>query len=196
MSLLLSPDDFEKYHHQLRTLLVERSYQKRDVTLASGQKSDFYFDCKQTSLSAEGHFLIGQLFAHQLASIEAETNEKHIACAGMSIGADPLCSSLSLTGFLKDRILDSIFVRKEAKSHGTAAFLEGIERIPKSSPVILLEDVITTGGSTLLAFERVKEGGFQVKHVLALVDRGAGGAENLQKAGLQFWPLFHVDDFR
>ena len=187
---------YKEYRERLRKLLLERAYQERDVVLASGAQSGYYFDCKQATLSAEGHFLVGQLFAHMLTNVEKEHQVEHQACAGMSIGADPLCSSLSLTCYANNRILDSVYVRKEAKTHGTASFLEGTNQLDPGSPIILLEDVITTGGSTLKAFEHVQSGGFHVKHVLALIDRDAGGAENLTNAGLLFHPLFHLSDFQ
>lgn len=114
----------------------------------------------------------------------------------MSIGADPLCSALSLTAFLAGRELPAVFVRKEPKGHGTGAYLEGTAALPEGGSLVLCEDVITTGGSTLKAAERVREGGFEVSHVLALVDRQAGGRDNLQKAGLTLHALFTPDDFR
>lgn len=187
---------FDEYRERLRQLLIERAYEKRQVVLASGAQSGYYFDCKQASLSGEGHFLIGQLFGHMMTQIEADEKTTHLACAGMSIGADPLCSSLSLTCHLNQRTLDAVYVRKEAKTHGTASYLEGTKLLPPNAPILLLEDVITTGGSTLTAFEHVKAGGFEVKHVLALIDRDAGGAENLAKAGLSFHPIFHLRDFQ
>jgi orotate phosphoribosyltransferase len=182
---------------RLLELLKELSFAERDVTLASGQTAGWYIDCKQTALTGEGHLLIGRLFLAELDRVERGTKGigMHTAVSGMSIGADPLCSALALTACQAGRTLNAIFVRKEAKGHGTGAFLEGTAAVDDGATVILVEDVVTTGGSTLKAAERVREGGYKVDHVLALVDRQAGGAENLQKAGLTLHALFGPADF-
>src|SRR5690606_9968719 len=104
---------------RLLELLTKLSYEDREVTLASGQKSRFYIDCKQVALTGEGHFLVGRLFLSLLDDIEAASGARHDACGGMSIGADPLSSALSLTAFLGGRELPAIYVRKEPKGHGT-----------------------------------------------------------------------------
>lgn len=185
---------------RLLALLRALSFEEREVTLASGQKSRFYVDCKQTALTGEGHFLIGRLFLGMLQAIErdaAATGQPrpHQAVSGMSIGADPLCSALAMTAFLGGRELPAVFVRKEAKGHGTGAYLEGTAAVPAAARVLLLEDVVTTGGSTLLAAERIRAGGYEVTHVLALVDRQSGGDANLRTAGLTLHALFTPADF-
>lgn len=180
---------------RLLELLTKLSYEDREVTLASGQKSRFYIDCKQVALTGEGHFLVGRLFLSLLDDIEAASGARHDACGGMSIGADPLSSALSLTAFLGGRELPAIYVRKEPKGHGTGAYLEGLKSVPEGARVVLVEDVVTTGGSSLKAAERLRAHGFAVSHVLAIVDRQAGGREAFANEGLELHSLFTRADF-
>lgn len=180
---------------RLLELLTKLSYEDREVTLASGQKSRFYIDCKQVALTGEGHFLVGRLFLSLLDEIEGREGVRHDACGGMSIGADPLSSALSLTAFLGGRELPAIYVRKEPKGHGTGAYLEGLKSIPEGARVALVEDVVTTGGSSLRAAGRLRAHGFSVSHVLAIVDRQAGGREAFAKEGLALSSLFTRADF-
>ncbi len=178
---------------RLLSLLVEHAFSAREVTLASGQKSDFYIDCKQVALRGEGHFLLGRLMFAALEALEPDGGA-YAAVAGMSIGADPLCSAVSLTAFVAGRELPAIYVRKEAKGHGTGAYLEGAGAVADHSRVLLLEDVITTGGSTLRAAERVRDAGYVVDSAVCIVDRQAGGADNLAEAGIQLTSLFDKAD--
>lgn len=180
---------------RLLELLTTLAYEDREVTLASGQKSRFYIDCKQVALTGEGHFLLGRLFLSVLDEIEAKDGVVHDACGGMSIGADPLSSGLSLTAFLGGRELPAVYVRKESKGHGTGAYLEGLKSVPANARVVLVEDVVTTGGSSLLAAERLRAHGFSVAHVIAIVDRQAGGREAFKKEGLELHALFTRGDF-
>lgn len=175
---------------RLLELLVAYAYEEREVTLASGEKSDFYIDCRQVALMGEGHFLIGRSFLRLLGEVERARGVRHGACGGMSVGADPLCSALSLTAFLGGRALPALYVRKEAKGHGTGAFVEGQKGAPAGARVALLEDVVTSGGSSLRAAERLRAAGFVVEDVLTLVDREAGGREALTAAGLTLRSLF------
>ncbi|MFZ9889226.1 MAG: orotate phosphoribosyltransferase [Myxococcota bacterium] len=183
------------HRHRLLALLTEHAYADREVTLASGQKSRFYIDCKQVALRGEGHFLLGRLFLEAVQQIEASDGFRHDACGGMSIGADPLASALSLTAFLGGRELPAIYVRKEAKGHGTGAFLEGARAVATGGRVVLVEDVVTTGGSSLKAAARLRDHGYVVTHVLAIVDRLAGGAEAFRAEGLELLSLFTRADF-
>lgn len=180
----------ENERQRLLDLLLAYAYQEREVVLASGQRSNFYIDCRQVALMGEGHFLIGRAFLRTLQEISAAKGTHFGACGGMSVGADPLCSALSLTAYLAGQDLPAIYVRKEPKGHGTGAYLEGIAAIERGTPVILLEDVITTAGSAIKAANRLREHGFEVTDVIALVDREAGGREALQEAGLELHALY------
>lgn len=156
-----------RHHARLLELLKERAFQERDVVLSSGKRSSFYIDCKQVSLCAEGHFLIGQLACAIIAQVAPEAE----AVGGMTLGADPLASAVAVTSYLGGRPLDAFIVRKEPKGHGTGQWLEGFDNLRPAMPVVVLEDVITTGASTLRAIERVQAAGLRVVHVIALIDR-------------------------
>jgi orotate phosphoribosyltransferase len=177
---------------RLLDLLVDRSYAKREVTLASGRKSDFFIDCKQTVLTAEGHVLVGALMFDALAQLPGAPV---VAVAGVELGGCPLASAVALTSFQRGRPLDAIYVRKEAKDHGSARVLEGNTRIPAGARVAILEDVVTTGGSTLKCLEKLRAAGYDVAGVVALVDRQEGGRENIEAAGLPLVSLFAREHF-
>ncbi len=168
-----------------------KSYREGRVVLASGQESDFYIDCRQTSLSAEGHLLIGRLLLQSIS----ENFPRATAVGGPTLGADPLVSAVSLTSMLEGRPLDAFIVRKEAKGHGTGAWIEGMANLKPGDPVVMLEDVVTTGGSSLRAVQRVEAAGLEVLGVLVLVDRCEGGRENIEKAGYRLVSLYSKTDF-
>lgn len=178
---------------RLLALLLEHSYEEREVTLSSGQKSGFYIDCKQAVLTGEGHALVGRSFLRMLT--RAEGARVHGACGGLTMGADPLASALSLTAFLGGRDLSAIYVRKEAKGHGTQAFLEGAKSVAAGARVAVVEDVVTTGGASVKAIERLRAGGFTVDTVLAIVDREAGGRAAFAALGCTLHAMFTVKDF-
>jgi orotate phosphoribosyltransferase len=175
---------------RLVALLRERSYEKKRVTLASGRESDFFIDCKQTILTAEGHALVGELMFGALDAFpDAE------AVAGVELGGCPLASAVSLVSFVKDRPLPALYVRKEVKDHGSKRLVEGDKALRPGLPVVILEDVITTGGSTLKAREKLVSVGAVVVGVVALVDRQEGGREALEAAGLKVLSICTRSDF-
>jgi len=176
---------------RLLELLRTLSFQEREVTLSSGLKSNFYIDCKQVSLEAEGQFLIGQLFRAVIALVAPDAR----AVGGLTLGADPLASATSVVSFLAGRPLHSFIVRKEPKGHGTQQWLEASGRIKPGTPVVVLEDVITTGGSTIKAIERARGAGLDVVHAVALVDRLEGGRDAIARIGCPVTPLFTRKDF-
>lgn len=160
------------------------SYVEGEVTLTSGRKSDYYFDCKQTALNPEGGYLIGKLFLHMLEGGSAA------AVAGMTLGADPLVSAVSVLSHLGGHPLPALIIRKQSKGHGTNQFLEGLKNVAPGAEVALLEDVVTTGGTLVTSAERVRAAGFKVGAVLCVLDREEGGSENLAKAGLTLSSIF------
>ena len=182
---------FERNRQRLLTLLKRLSFEEREVTLASGLKSNFYLDCKQTVLTAEGHFLVGSLFNRILADRAPEVE----AIGGVTMGADPLASAVSTLSFLTGQPLPAFYVRKEAKGHGTGAWLEGTKSLRPGMPVAILEDVVTTGGSALKAIARVREHGLKVALIIGLVDREEGGREVLEKEA-PLVTLFRRSEFR
>lgn len=180
----------ENRRSRLVELLRERSFERKRVILASGRESDFFIDCKQTALTAEGHALIGELMFEALAELPPCE-----AIAGVELGGCSLASAVSLTSFQKGRPLDALFVRKEQKDHGSRRLVEGDRSIKKGMPVVILEDVVTTGGSTLKAVAKLQEAGVQVVGVIALVDRLEGGADAIRDAGLPLVSLTTRRDF-
>lgn len=171
---------------RLKSLLLEKSYEKRDVILASGRKSDFYFDGKQTSLHPEGACLLGELLLEKILSQPVQIH----AVGGPTLGADPLVTAVSLTSHLKGRPMPAFIIRKEPKGHGTGAWLEGIKNLKTGDRVLILEDVVTTGTSSLKACEKAREFGLNVHGILTVVDREEGGAETIRGAGYHFDSLF------
>jgi orotate phosphoribosyltransferase len=171
----------------LRTL----SFERRKVILASGRESDFYIDCKRTALTAEGHVLIGRLLFDRVRKLRPLVR----GVGGLTLGADPIGSAIALTSFLEGEPVDSFIVRKEPKGHGTGQWIEGRKTIPDGSRVVVLEDVVTTGGSALKAIERCRAEQLEPVACLALVDRAEGGREAIEAAGVPLQSLFERKDF-
>ena len=169
---------------RLARLLVEKSYREGDFTLASGRKSDYYFDCRVTALHPEGSWLIGTLFNMLLA----QTPVKGVG--GMTLGADPLVSATTVISHEMGRPLAGLLVRKEAKGHGTGQFVEGLGNFEPGDPVAMVEDVVTTGGSLLKACTRVRDAGLRIVTVCAILDREEGGRAILKDAGFDLRALF------
>lgn len=186
---------FERKRQALFKMLQAFSYEKRDIVLASGQQSDTYIDCKQTALTGRGHYLIASLFFDLLKQVEQYADRPYVAVGGMALGAAPLASALATHCYAAGRELNAIYVRKESKGHGTNSALEGLGAIPKGAKVLVVEDVIATGGSTLRAVAEFRAAGYIVDTVFALVDRKAGGREALGAEGLQLHSLFDLQDF-
>lgn len=180
---------------RLLSLLTERSFQRRSVTLASGRTSNFYIDCKETALSAEGHLLIGRRLYSTIVGYERRTGRAVRGVGGLTLGADPIASAVSLTSALAGAPIPAFIVRKEPKGHGTGAWLEGTKNLEPGATVVVVEDVITTGGSALKAVQRVREAGYQVPLCLALVDRQEGGREAIEAEGLEVISLYRRQDF-
>jgi orotate phosphoribosyltransferase len=172
---------------RLLELLRERSFARKRVVLASGKESDFFIDCKQTVLTAEGHALVGELMLDALPPCDA--------VAGVELGGCPLASAVSLVSFQRGTPKDAVYVRKEAKDHGSKRDLEGNTRLSPGAKLVMLEDVTTTGGSTLKAVEKVRAAGYVIAGVVTLVDRMEGGREAIEAAGLPIVALYTRRDF-
>lgn len=187
-----APPRGEEARARLRELLRDRSFARKRVVLASGKESDFFIDCKQTVLTAEGHALVGELMLDALTQLPACD-----ALAGVELGGCPLASAVSLTSHLRDPATakDAVYVRKDAKEHGSKRVLEGDTRLAPGASLVILEDVTTTGGSTLKAVEKLRAAGYRVAGVVALVDRLEGGREAIEAAGLPFVALYTRRDF-
>jgi orotate phosphoribosyltransferase len=173
---------------RLLDLLCTVAYKEGDFTLSSGQKSDYYINGKQVTLHPAGGVMVGRLL---LDHVPAGTT----AVAGLTLGADPMVTAVSIVGAYGDRPITPLIIRKEAKGHGTQAYIEG-PTLPAGTPVVVLEDVVTTGQSAWKAVERLRGAGYVVDTVLALVDRQQGGGEFYREQGLTFEPLFAIADLR
>jgi len=168
---------------RLASLLLEKSYRTGEITLTSGRKSDYYFDCKQTALYPEGAWLIGNLLFDLLP-------DGIRGVGGMTLGADPLVTAVSLVSHLRRRPLPAFIVRKAAKGHGTNQFLEGLSNFQTGDTVALLEDVVTTGGTLMTVIDRVQDAGLTVAAVATVLDRGEGGTEKLAARGFPLLSIF------
>lgn len=172
---------------RLRDLLVERAIQHGHFVLASGQTSNYYVDKTQITLMGEGLYCVARVMLDQLEGMDVE------AVGGMTIGADPIAGAVSALGVCHGQHLNAFIVRKERKKRGTGQRVEG--PLHKGVRVVVLEDVITTGGSALKAIEAVEEEcEATVVQVIAMVDRLQGGREAIVDAGYDFTALFTVQD--
>jgi len=171
---------------QLKKILLDKSYRKGSFTLTSGKTSDFYVDGKQTTLDAEGSYLCGKL----LFDLILQEAEPIHAVGGMTLGADPLVTAVSIVSFLEKDPIPAFIVRKEAKGHGTGNYIEGLKNMEQGCRVALVEDVVTTGGTLLQVIDRVEAAGFVVGLVVTIVDRQEGGAEMLAEKGYPLKALF------
>lgn len=180
---------------RLRDLLEERSLKRGTVKLASGKISDFYLDCKQTALCAEGAAVIGELIFAHVEALRAE-GKTVSAVGGLTLGADPIAVATAVTSQKAGKPVDAFIIRKEPKGHGTGSWIEGAAKLDEGTKVLLVEDVVTTGGSTLKALERARESGLDPVAIIALVDRQeSNGRENLEATGLPFASLLTRSDF-
>jgi orotate phosphoribosyltransferase len=190
-SLDVSAAALEVDRRRLLAMLTELSYAKKKVVLSSGRESDFYIDCKKTVLTAEGHWLVGKLMFTGTRSKFPTA----IAVGGLTMGADPLASAVSLVSFLGQAPLQAFLVRKEPKGHGTGQWIEGLSSLPAGAPVVIVEDVITTGASTIKAIERARAEGLVPVGAFTLVDREEGGREAIEATGVPVVSLFARSDF-
>ena len=172
---------------QLIDLFHQRALKFGDFTLVSGRKSSYYLDSKQITLNAEGLRLVSEGLIDLLADVEFE------AIGGMSIGADPIIGGVLTIAAERGRSLDGFLVRKEPKGHGTGQYIEG--PVEPGTPVVVVDDVVTTGGSSLDAVDRIEEHGCRVVQVVGIVDRLEGGAAAFAERGLPFRALLTIVDF-
>lgn len=180
--------DLDRLRQQLLTLFCQVAYKEGDFLLSSGQRSTYYINGKQVTLHPEGSVGVGRIL---LPLIPADT----VAIAGLTLGADPIVSATSAVGVYEGRSLTPLIVRKEAKGHGTQAYIEG-PTLAEGSPVVVLEDVVTTGQSAMKAVERLRGAGYKVDRIITLVDRQQGGAEFYAEQGLKFDAVFTIEDLQ
>lgn len=171
---------------RLLELLVKRSLEIRPVTLSSGRKSDYYIDCKRVTLSPEGAYLTAKLMLEMV-------RPGVYAIGGLTLGADPIVSSITVLSYLEGRGLAALIVRKEPKKHGTMNYVEG-PVLAKGAKVAVVEDVVTSGASLLKAIDRIAAAGYEPVQALAIFDRQEGGKEALEERGFSLQALYSRGD--
>lgn len=180
---------------QLLRLLAQHSFQHSAepvFTLASGRKSHYYINCKHTTFMSEAMPLLGQLFFERIKAIEQTDGKQIAAVGGLTLGADPIAYAVAYHSALQGTPIQAFSVRKEPKGHGAQKWVEGFEQ--PDARVMIIEDVVTTGASTLKAIDGSLQAGFQIVKVLALVDRQEGGREELQKSGYELEAIYTTED--
>ena len=184
----LTSASLDTVRDRLLDLFCRLAYKEGDFVLSSGQQSSYYINGKQVTLHPQGALAIGRLLCGMLP---ADTE----AVAGLTLGADPIVSAVSVVSAYENRPVCALIIRKEAKGHGTMAYIEGPE-LEKGAKVAVLEDVVTTGQSALKAVTRLQEAGYRVEEIISLVDRQQGGAELYAGKGLKFQAVFTVEDLK
>ena len=169
---------------ELLELLKKYAYKKGDFTLSSGKSSEHYVNCKPVTLLGRGLTLTSMMMLEHVETPEV---------AGLTLGADPLVSGVAVCSALDMRLVNALIVRKEPKGHGTGAWIEG-PLLPKGTKVTVLEDVVTTGGSSIKAVEKLRDAGYVVDRIVTIVDRKEGGEDAIKEAGLELRSLFTIDD--
>lgn len=178
----------EKERERLREIIRSKSIKYGDFTLVSGKKSTYYIDGKMTSFDPEGAYLTGRLMLEKIRKLPGKVD----SAGGPTIGADPIVTGIGIAAHLHNDPIRVFVVRKKTKEHGMQKLIEG--NFQKGDRVVIVEDVITTGGSIFQAIEAVEESGGTIEAVIVVVDRQQGGKENMQKRGYKFLSLFRIDD--
>ena len=169
---------------ELLYFLKKDAYKKGEFKLSSGKTSEHYVNCKPVTLSGRGLTLSSLLM---LVHIETRV------VGGLTLGADPLVSGVAVVSALDKTVINGLIVRKEPKGHDTGAWIEGPE-FPKGTRVTVLEDVVTTGGSAIKAAEKLRDAGYVVERVVAIIDRQEGGADAMKEAGLELKSIFTLEE--
>jgi orotate phosphoribosyltransferase len=175
---------------RLLDIMYTKSFIYRDnppFTLVSGRQSPYYFDCKATTLDPEGCTLVGELMFEAVKGLGAD------AAGGLTLGADPIALSTSLAAYRQGVRIYPLVVRKEPKKHGTQKWVEGV--LDSVKRVVVIDDVITTGGSTITAIERLRESGLEVIRAAVIIDREEGGRESIEATGVKVISIFKRSDF-
>jgi orotate phosphoribosyltransferase len=180
--------DLITLRQQLLDLFCQLAYQEGDFVLSSGQNSSYYINGKQVTLHPQGALAIGRLL---LSLVPQDT----YAVAGLTLGADPIVTAVSLISAIENRPIPGLIIRKEAKGHGTKAYIEG-PTLPEGTKVLVLEDVVTTGQSAMKAVERLRDAGYIVDTVISLIDRKQGGAEFYESVDLKFKAVFAIEEIQ
>jgi len=176
-----------EYRERLRTLISREAVRYGEVTLSKGGTSHYYIDCRMVTTHPEGAFLLGEIILDMLAE-EPEV----AAVGGPTLGADPIVGAVCYASHCRNRPLPGFIVRKATKAHGMQKMVEG--HLPQGAKVVVVEDVLTTGGSVLEAIAEVERAGATVMRVIGIVDRLQGARERFEAAGYRFTPMFTLHD--
>lgn len=176
---------------RLKDIIRKRSFGRGEITLASGRKSDFYFNLKPTMLDPEGAALLAEL------SLDALKDERIDYIGGLEMGAVPLAGAIAQLSWLKGHPIAAFFVRKKPKEHGARLSVEGLAKGEslQGKRIVIVEDVTTTGGSAVKAVEAVRDAGGDVAMVFTMVDREEGAAEAFAAAAIPFRSLYRAGEF-
>lgn len=180
--------DGKNYKDVLRELVGQRSFKFGRFILTSGKESNYYFDGKQVTLHPQGAYLVAR------AIMEKIKDDNIQAIGGPTLGADPIVGSLAPVFYLEGLNIKLFIIRKAAKGHGTMKMIEGPELLA-GERVVVVDDVITSGGSIIKAIDTLKEIGCHVVKVIVLVDRLEGGSRNIEEMGIKVDPIFTIKDF-
>jgi orotate phosphoribosyltransferase len=180
--------ELKAIREKLLELFCRVAYKSGNFTLSSGQSSSYYVNSKLVTLNPYGALWTGQIL---LSMLPPDVG----AVGGLTLGADPIVSAVSVVSAYENRPITALIVRKQAKGHGTADWVEG-PPLEAGAKVVVVEDVVTTGKSAMLAVERLRLAGYQVDRIIALVDRDQGGAELYAKEGLEFSTVFAIAEIQ
>jgi orotate phosphoribosyltransferase len=174
---------------RLIELIIEKAFRYNEepvFKLVSGKLSNYYFNCKAVTLSPEGMYLIGNILFNLLKDLDMK------GIGGLTLGADPIAFAVAYTSHLKGKPIEAFVVRKNAKSHGTMQWIEG--NITKGDKVVIVDDVITTGKSTIEAINRSREANLKIIKVITLIDRQEGGREAVEALGYPLHAIMTRDE--
>ena len=196
--MIQSPTSLQSDPVSLKSHLSEMikrfAIERRDVTLACGQTSNIYIDCRQVYFRGEAQYLLGELFYLEMLKLEAGLL-KFSACGGLAMGSIPLTCALTHAAFKKGRELPGFAVRKEGKDHGMNSLIEGNRCLYKNDRALMLEDVVTTGSSAIKAISLLRQTGMLVDSLICVVDREQEGEKNLLDIGVRLYSLFTLKEF-
>lgn len=183
----------ERNLQELKKELLELLYEKSFIlssdsifVLSSGKKSNYYIDCKKTTLSPKGAYLIGNIIFDKIKATNVD------GIGGLTLGADPIALSVSLVSYINKHPIPAFVVRKEPKSHGTVRWIEG--DLKPGGSVVVVDDVMTSGGSAMKAIKVLEDEGLKIMKVITLVDRKEGARKNIEGMGYELDAIFTVDD--
>ena len=180
--------DLSNIKQQLLDLICTDAYKEGDFILSSGQQSTYYINGKLVTLHPQGGQMVGRVMLDYI-------DNSVVGVGGLTLGADPIVTAVSVVAAYEGRSITPLIVRKEAKGHGTQAYIEG-PVLPAESNVVILEDVVTTGQSAMKAITRLRAAGYAVNQVISLVDRQQGGAEYYTQENIDFKAVYTISEIQ